>query len=39
MVFVILRFGGIFCIGYRHTSLHADRDFDPMQKHLGLKVA
>ena len=28
-----------FCIEQHHTLLHADRDFDPMQKHLGLKVA
>jgi predicted nucleic acid-binding protein len=30
---------GTFCIAYRHTLLHDDRDFAPMQKHLGLKVA
>ena len=30
---------GTFCIEYRHTLLHDDRDFAPMQKHLGLKVA
>jgi len=29
---------GTFCIEHRHTLLHADRDFDPMQKHLGLRV-
>jgi predicted nucleic acid-binding protein len=29
---------GTFCIEHRHTLLHDDRDFDPMQKHLGLKV-
>lgn len=29
---------GTFCLEHRHTLLHADRDFDPMQKHLGLKV-
>ena len=27
---------GTFCITYHHTLLHAERDFDPMQKHLGL---
>ena len=30
---------GTFCIEHRHTLLHADRDFDPMQKYLGLRVA
>ena len=30
---------GTYCIEHRHTLLHADRDFDPMQKHLGLRVA
>jgi hypothetical protein len=29
---------GTFCIEHRHTLLHDDRDFAPMQKHLGLKV-
>ena len=29
---------GTFCIEHRHTLLHADRDFDPMQQHLGLRV-
>lgn len=29
---------GTFCIEHRHTLLHDDRDFDPMQKHLGLEV-
>jgi len=29
---------GTFCIEHRHTLLHEDRDFDPMQKHLGLRV-
>lgn len=29
---------GTFCIAHRHTLLHDDRDFDPMQEHLGLKV-
>lgn len=27
-----------FCIENRHRLLHADRDFDPIEKHLGLKV-
>ncbi len=27
-----------FCIENRHRLLHADRDFDPMEKHLGLMV-
>ena len=29
---------GTFCIEHRHTLLHDDRDFGPMEKHLGLKV-
>ena len=29
---------GTFCIEHHYTLLHEDRDFDPMQKHLGLKV-
>ncbi len=29
---------GTFCIEHRHTLLHDDRDFAPMQAHLGLKV-
>ncbi len=29
---------GAFCIASGHNLLHADRDFDPMEKHLGLKV-
>ena len=29
---------GTFCIEHRHALLHDDRDFEPMQKHLGLKV-
>ena len=29
---------GTFCIEHRHTLLHEDRDFDPMQAHLGLEV-
>jgi len=27
-----------FCIDRRFSLLHADRDFDPFEKHLGLKV-
>ncbi len=27
-----------FCIENSHTLLHADRDFDPLQIHLGLQV-
>lgn len=27
-----------FCIERGHTLLHADRDFDAMEKHLGLRV-
>ena len=30
---------GTYCIEHRHTLLHADRDFDPMRDHLGLRVA
>jgi len=30
---------GTFCIEHRHALLHADRDFDPMEAHLGLRVA
>jgi predicted nucleic acid-binding protein len=29
---------GTFCIEHRHTLLHDDRDFAPMQEHLGLEV-
>lgn len=29
---------GTFCIRNRHSLLHADRDYDPMAKHLGLRV-
>ena len=29
---------GTYCILNRHTLLHSDRDFDPMERHLGLKV-
>jgi predicted nucleic acid-binding protein len=30
---------GTYCIVEDHFLLHKDRDFDPMQRHLGLKVA
>lgn len=30
---------GTFCIEHHHTLLHDDRDFAPMEKHLGLMVA
>ncbi len=30
---------GTFCIEHRHTLLHDDRDFLPMQTHLGLVAA
>jgi predicted nucleic acid-binding protein len=29
---------GTFCIENGHALLHDDRDFDPMEAHLGLKV-
>ncbi len=29
---------GTFCIEHRHALLHDDRDFAPMEKHLGLEV-
>ena len=29
---------GTFCIEHGHALLHADRDFAPMQKHLGLQI-
>jgi predicted nucleic acid-binding protein len=29
---------GTFCIEHGHTLLHSDRDFDPMETHLGLRV-
>ncbi|PSJ58698.1 type II toxin-antitoxin system VapC family toxin [Kumtagia ephedrae] len=29
---------GTFCIERGHVLLHADRDFDAMQKHLGLRI-
>jgi predicted nucleic acid-binding protein len=30
---------GTFCIEHRHSLLHEDRDFEPMEKHLGLQAA
>ena len=30
---------GTFCIERGHRLLHADRDFEPMQRHLGLMTA
>ncbi len=30
---------GTYCLEHGHTLLHDDRDFDPMEKHLGLRVA
>jgi predicted nucleic acid-binding protein len=30
---------GTYCIEHGHALLHDDRDFAPMQAHLGLKVA
>ena len=29
---------GTYCIANDHTLLHSDRDFDPMERLLGLKV-
>jgi predicted nucleic acid-binding protein len=29
---------GTYCIEHGHALLHSDRDFDPMEKHLGLSV-
>ena len=29
---------GTYCIRHGHELLHDDRDFDPMQRHLGLRV-
>lgn len=29
---------GTFCITHGHVLLHADRDFEPMVNHLGLRV-
>jgi predicted nucleic acid-binding protein len=30
---------GAYCIAHDHELLHSDRDFDPMARHLGLKIA
>ena len=30
---------GTFCIEHRHVLLHDDRDFAPMENHLGLAIA
>lgn len=30
---------GTFCIEHRHSLLHDDRDFAPMEEHLGLMIA
>jgi predicted nucleic acid-binding protein len=30
---------GTYCIEHHHTLLHDDRDFAPMERHLGLMVA
>ncbi|MGH7154002.1 MAG: type II toxin-antitoxin system VapC family toxin [Acetobacteraceae bacterium] len=30
---------GTYCIERHHSLLHDDRDFEPMEKHLGLMVA
>jgi len=30
---------GTFCIEHGHSLLHEDRDFEPMEKYLGLKAA
>ena len=30
---------GTYCIEHDYSLLHADRDFDPMAEHLGLRVA
>lgn len=27
-----------FCIEHRHSLLHNDRDFDPFEEHLGLRI-
>jgi len=29
---------GAYCIGNKHTLLHADCDYEPMQRYLGLQV-
>jgi predicted nucleic acid-binding protein len=30
---------GTYCIEHRHSLLHDDHDFAPMEEHLGLRVA
>ena len=30
---------GTYCMEHGHSLLHADRDFDPMVEHLGLRIA
>ncbi len=30
---------GTYCMEHGHSLLHADRDFDPMAEHLGLRIA
>ena len=30
---------GAFCIAHDHELLHSDKDFDPMARYLGLKLA
>jgi predicted nucleic acid-binding protein len=30
---------GTYCIAHGHPLLHDNRDFEPMQRHLGLRVA
>ncbi len=30
---------GTFCLRHGHTLLHEDKDFGPMEQHLGLRVA
>jgi predicted nucleic acid-binding protein len=30
---------GTFCIEHHHALLHDDRDFAPMEEHLGLRIA
>jgi predicted nucleic acid-binding protein len=30
---------GTYCIEHGHSLLHADRDFEPMAEHLGLRIA
>ena len=30
---------GTYCMEHGHSLLHADRDFNPMAEHLGLRIA